>query len=201
MLFIAVKHTVAAGYIPRKAEPSPSNISSAKYCADGARRNTRLCRQLLESNQASAFSTLDYHYAFTAAIALLLARLVPEISVASDEESVNFLSHYLLKSGDRGNESARDCAKMVGEFGSFVSRLLVDHDNHPTFSPQTSMNSTSHNPSAQSSNGRHPDLPNSIHATHASRNIHADNFDFNALPEGQSVAYQELFSWFQENPS
>jgi hypothetical protein len=200
LLFIAVKHAIAAEYIPRKAGPSTSNTSSAKCCADAARRNSRLCQQLLESNQASAFSTLDYHYAFTAAIALLLARLVPEVSVPSDEENVNFLSHYLLESGDRGNESARDCAKMVREFGAFVSRLLVDHEKNPTPVPQSTENST-HGPSAQGPNANHPDLRKSIHATHAPRNSSANSFDFNTLPEGQSVAYQQIFSWFQENQS
>ena len=196
MLFIAVKHAVAAGYIPRKGGTSSPNIPSAKYCADGARRNARLCRLLLESNQASAFSTLDYHYAFTAAIALQLARLVPEVSMPSDEDNVNFLSHYLLKSGDRGNESARDCAKMVQEFGAFVSRLL-DHEKHPTFFPQSRANTLS----GQSPNGRHPDPPSATYANPPPQTFNSDNFDFNMLPEGQSVAYQGLSSWFQETPS
>ena len=183
LLFIAVKHAVAAGYVPRKGETPFSNISSAKYCAEGARRNARLCRQLLESNQASALSTLDYHYGFTAAIALQLARLVPEVSVPSDEESVNYLSHYLMKSGDRGNESAKDCAKMVGEFGAFVSRLL-DHEKRQVLFPMAGV---------ESPNGRLPDPQNTIHAP---QNFNTNKFDFNTLPAGQSVAYQEVSSWF-----
>ena len=88
---------------------------------------------------------------------------------------------------------------MVREFGAFVSRLLVDHENPITFSPQPSGVNTLH--TSPTSNTRHSELPNSVHATHPPRNIHVDNLDFNALPEGQSVAYQELFSWFQEIPS
>lgn len=179
---------------------SSSNLASAKCCAESARRNTWLCRQLFESNQASAYATLDYHYAFTAAIAILLARLVPEVTLRNDEENVNFLSHYLLKSGDQGNESARDCAKMVRELGAVVSRLLVDYEKPSTMIPQSSSNNTSHDVSSQMINGRLPESPGTINVNDIPQNFQLDNFDFNMLPEGQSMAYQELYSWFQENP-
>ena len=200
LLFIAVKRAVAAGYLPRKAMTSSSNIASAKCCAEAARRNTWLCRQLLESNQVSAFATLDYHYAFTAAIATLLARLVPEVAMRTDEEGVNFLSHYLLQSGDKGNESARDCAKMVREFGAVVSRLLVDYEKPSTIISQSRPYNTAQVVASQMSNGPLTESPSTINANDIAQNFQWDNFDSNMLPEGQLIAYQELFSWFQENP-
>jgi hypothetical protein len=197
LLFIAVKHAVAAGYIPRKAMTSSSNLASAKCCAEAARRNSWLCRQLLASNQVSSFATLDYHYAFTAAVATLLVRLVPEITMPIDEENVSFLSHYLLKSADQGNESARDCAKMVGEFDAVVSRLLVDYGKPSTMIFQAMPNN---DVASQVIIGRLPDSPSTVNGNDIPPIIQWDEFDSNVLPEGQLVAYQELFSWFQENP-
>jgi hypothetical protein len=130
----------------------------------------------------------------TAAIALQLARLVPEVSMVDDEDNVQFLTHYLLKSGDEGNESARDCAKMVREFGAVVSRLLVDYEKQQALANQ----SFAHNIVRESSNGRPPEPQNPMHVAHITQNSQADSFNLNMLPEGQSMAYQEVFSWFQE---
>ena len=121
--------------------------------------------------------------------------------MANDEENVNFLSHYLLRSGDQGNESARDCAKMVREFGAVVSRLLVDYEKQPILIPQSISNSAPHTLAGQISNGRLPEPRNTMHIAHIPQNFQMDNFDLHMLPEGQSIAYQELFSWFQENPA
>jgi hypothetical protein len=200
LLFIAVKHAVAAGYIPQKAAASSSNLESASCCAEAARRNAWLCRQLFESNQVSAFATLDYHYAFTAAIVIHLARLVPEVALRNDEENVDFLLHYLLRSSDQGNESARDCAKMVSEFGAVISRLLVDYEKQQTMFHQSSSNNISPNVASRRINGRLSES-NTIDVNNIPQNFQVDDFDFNILPEGQSMAYQELFSWFEVNPA
>lgn len=124
-LFVAVKQAVAALYIPPGQHRSYSNyLSYLTCCADAARRNAQLTRQLVAANQASIFSTLDYHYAFNAAIVLQLSRLVPEVVSPTDEGDANFLQSYLYETGGRGNESAGDCARMIMEFGSVLSRLL-----------------------------------------------------------------------------
>ena len=200
MLFIAVKHAVATGYIPRKVTFSTSHLALARYCAEAARRNTRLCHELFESNQVSAFATLDYHYAFTAAIAAQLARLVPEISMPTDEEDVSFLSHYLLRCGEQGNESARDCAKMVRELGAVVSRLLADYDKRSDVFPRSTFKDTSRSVN-QRSNDCLPGSSSPMAATDKPRDLLLNDFDPNMLPEGQSIAYQEILSWFQETPS
>lgn len=107
-----------------KKRPSISYSAQAKACTEAARQNCHLNRQLLQSNQAAVFATLDYHYAFTAAIVLQLGRLVPETNEDDDSEKIGSLSGFLTKIGDRGNESAKDCARMVLELGAVVSRLL-----------------------------------------------------------------------------
>lgn len=125
MLFITAKQAVAAKYIPSaKNRPPTSYYMQVKACVEAARRNSQLCRLLSESNQAATHCTLDYHYAFTAAIVLQLARLVPDTYDAGDSDLVQYLSEYLCTIGDKGNESARDCASMVMELGAVVSRLI-----------------------------------------------------------------------------
>jgi hypothetical protein len=198
LLFIAARQAIATKYIPlRNDKPPVSYNSFAIYCAEAARANSQLSRQLLESNQAAAFSILDYHYPFTAAIVLELNRLVPDTSLEEDEESISFLSSYLCKVGERGNESARDCATTVMNFGAIVSRLLIKHGVQLPDNPQSSTAA----PSAV--------VPPDPASYLAGQSAIFDNgedltagaaffLDLSVVPENQSAAYQEIFSWFQD---
>jgi|SRR5271156_643499 len=71
-----------------------SHIYSKTY-VEAVHRHALLCGRLLTSNQSAASAVLDISYAWTAAIILQLAQLVPDVL-----RTVN---------GDMGNESARNC--------------------------------------------------------------------------------------------
>ena len=173
-----------------------SYFSLAKSCVEAARHNSLLSRQLLASDQAAVFSTLDYHYAFTAAIVLQLARLVPGTNVMDDSERITTLTDYLCKIGDKGNESARDCARMVMELGAVVSRLT----NHKT---QTSANETSLSAITNSAIAQIPEsiayLPGQDLSMTAGEELtsSASFPDLGILRQNDSEVYQELFSWFE----
>lgn len=89
-----------------------------------ARRNTNLIRQLLSSNQMAYLASVEYHFPFTAAIVLQLARLLPSSDVPEGDIDFKLLVDCLQQAGDKGNESAADCWNMVIAFGATVTRLL-----------------------------------------------------------------------------
>jgi hypothetical protein len=197
LLFIAAKQAVATKYISLKKNRPPSSYSShAKSCADAARQNSLLSRQLLESNQAAAFSTLDYHYAFTAAIVLQLVRLVPDTNVVDDSDKISSLSEYLCKSGDKGNESARDCARMVMELGAVVTRLLANQKT------QMITNGASSNVATNNAIGQAPErmpyLPGQGLLLQAGEDLSNSFLVSDVPPRNQSETYHQLFSWFQD---
>jgi hypothetical protein len=141
---------------------------------------------------------LDYHYPFSAAIVLELARLVPDAKLEEDQESISFLSGYLCKAGERGNESARDCAANLMDFGAIVSRLLVKYGVQSTtnskFSPVAASVVARPDPvryfpeeGSTFNNGEDLDVSSAFF------------LDLSVVPENQSAAYQEIFSWFQDN--
>ena len=199
MLFIAAKQAVATKYLPlEKNRPPTSYSSQANLCVEAARQNALLSRQLLESNQAAVFSTLDYHYVFTAAIVLQLAKLVPDTNLMDDPERVRSLTDYLSKLGDEGNESARDCARMVMELGAVVSRLLTSqkiqtaaNENAPGAIP----NIATVGIPERMAHLQGPDL-----LLNAGEEL-TDNtsfLDLDVLRQNESEIYQELFSWFED---
>ena len=188
---------MATKYIPlKKNRPPNSYFSQAKACAEAARQNYLLNRQLLESNQAAALSILDYHYAFTSAIVLQLARLVPDTNMMDDSEKISSLWNYLDKSGDKGNESARDCARMVTEFGAVVERLLTNQEIRMTngmssnVEMDTAVGQISERMAYLSGQGI-------LSTSDGSVSSGADFLDMD-LPVNQSEAYQQVFSWFQD---
>jgi hypothetical protein len=197
LLFLATKQSVATKYISlTKNRPPISYFSLAKSCVEAARQNSVLTQQLLASDQAAVFSTLDYHYAFTAAIVLQLARLVPGTNVMEDSERITILTDYLCKIGDKGNESARDCARMVMELGAVVSRLT----NHEI---QTGANETSLRAITNSAIAQIPErityLPGHDLSLTAREELtsSASFLDLGVLRPNESEVYQELFSWFE----
>ena len=162
---------------------------------EAARQNSLLSRQLLESNQAAAFSTLDYHYAFTSAIVLQLSRLVPDTNIVDDSDKISSLSDYLCKAGDKGNESARDCARMVMELGAVVERLLANQNIQ-----NTNGTSAGTNPAMGQVPERMAYLTGQGLLLNPGENLSSSIsfLDLDVLPQNQSEAYQQVFSWFQD---
>lgn len=121
---MTVKQTVATRYIKsEKVQPHTFYSSQVESCAEAARRNCALTQHLSEINQVVIHSIPIYHYAFAAGIVLQLVRLIPEVYKKDDLGAIKSISNYLVTAGEKGNESARDCARMVLELGSVVSRL------------------------------------------------------------------------------
>jgi hypothetical protein len=194
LLFIAAKHAVAIKYISSEKRPSHTSYSSqAKSCVEAARQNSLLCGQLLESNQAAIHSTPDYHYAFTAAIVLQLARLVPDTCLTDDPERATSLLDYLSAVGEKGNESARDCARMVIEFSAVVTRLLFSEKAEPT------SDSISSNPNTEAL-GEMTYLQGQEFLLNAGQDIASNSafLDLEVGRQSQSDIYQELYAWFTD---
>lgn len=151
-------------------------------------------------NQAAVLAPVDYHFPYSAAIVLELARLLPDISPREDEDDISFLVMYLQQSGDKGNESARDCGNMVLEFGAVVTRLLHDRKRPSTSSAREK--TTSPNAMAES-----PFEGN--YATTFAGDVFTPgtqamartvgSLDTPRLPEGQGNPYDQLFSWFSDS--
>jgi hypothetical protein len=141
---------------------------------------------------------LDYHYAFTAAIVLQLGRLIPDIYHVDDAEVIRSLTQYLCTAGDEGNESARDCAKMVIELGAIVSRL--DSNGRS----QTTVNETSSSDITNSTIAPPPESMVYVQGQDLLFNSGEDLpgegsfLGLRSLQQNESEVYQELFSWFQD---
>lgn len=197
-LFQAAKQAVAAKYLPshqhRQRSPNTRHI---KLCAEAGRDITKLTKKLLLTNQTAVLANVDYHFPFSAAIVLELVSLMPDHDMPNDIEDIAFLAEYLQKAGEKGNESAADCARMVREFEAVAARLRMQS----VF--QTSIISTSLETS----------IGNSTLVDNAVKNIYQDvahsqgagNVDYlmddRGLFERQSGTYDELFSWFIESPN
>lgn len=192
LLFQAVKQAVAVKYISRgqKRHSSPS-LSHIKCCADAARSITSLTRRLLSSNQAAFLASVEYHFPFTAAIVLELARLLPTVHHLDDGDNIRLLVDYLQQSGDKGNESAADCRNMVIEFGAIVTRLLLDDQMQQVRSSPASLTATIANSPQMNPFGR--DFSPSGPQMMLSNGM---PLDVGLLGQGQAAAYEELFSWF-----
>lgn len=136
-LLLAAKQRTAAfclssGNIPKLPAHIEEHIS---ICAHAARRNVALGRQLQSSGWISHHCFTDYHYVFSAAIVLLLNRLVgqetgdPFVPGATsmpskDEDDINFVIALLSSFGERGNEAATESAKITTELSTIVQRMV-----------------------------------------------------------------------------
>jgi hypothetical protein len=168
---------------------------------DAARRNTNLVRQLLSSNQMAYLASVEYHFPFTAAIVLQLARLLPSTDVLEDDVDIKLLVDYLQQAGDKGNESAADCRNMVIAFGGTVTRLLRD--------AQLQQTKTSPAVPLIMANNSMSDALDISETSIFRRNMFLSGaqmmssngmpLDVGSLGEGQAAAYEELFSWFSDS--
>lgn len=156
-LLLAAKQRTAAfclssGNVPKLPAHIEEHIS---ICAHAARRNVALGRQLQSSGWISHHCFTDYHYVFSAAIVLLLNRLVgqetagdsfvpgPSSMPSKDEDDINFVIALLSSFGERGNEAATESAKIATELSTIVQRMVfarnqsssapspVGYSNHP----------------------------------------------------------------------
>ncbi|KAH8815977.1 fungal-specific transcription factor domain-containing protein [Xylogone sp. PMI_703] len=198
LLFIAAKRAVATKYIAVENDRSPDLYSvEAKYCTEAARQNSILNRQLLTSNQTTVFATLDYHYAFTAAIILQLTRLISYTGITGDSDITRSLEDYLHRVGDGGNESAKDCYRMVVQLGAVVSRLLSSEKMQITASERLTDPSTDRLATSIQERSIYPPIQGRPTYTEDVRGI-APSVSSNIPLQDQPTVYQELFSWFEE---
>lgn len=157
-LLLAAKQRTAAfclssGNIPKLPAHIEEHIS---ICAHAARRNVALGRQLQSSGWISHHCFTDYHYVFSAAIVLLLNRLVGKetsgdsfvpgaSSIPSkDEDDINFVIALLSSFGERGNEAATESAKITTELSTIVQRMVFARNQ--SFSAPSSNGYPSHSP-------------------------------------------------------
>jgi hypothetical protein len=94
-----------------------------KQCVLAARAIACAMRQLLSSDQSTVQASLDYHFTYSAAIVLTLANL-SEMTASDDAQTIDYLIQNLQQLGNKGNESARDCATIVSELDAVVTSLI-----------------------------------------------------------------------------
>ncbi|CUS13504.1 unnamed protein product [Tuber aestivum] len=148
-LLLAAKQRTAALCLSSDNSPSlPAYIEEhVSMCISAARRNMMLAKQLEESGWISHHSFTDHQYIFNALVVLLLNRLVreggqkgssmegtDEIPI-NDEKDINFGILTLSRSGERGNETAADNAKISSELEAAVSRILGSRRQESPASP------------------------------------------------------------------
>jgi hypothetical protein len=168
---------------PTRSQRLPFPDSLAGTCIDAARRNAELISGLMESRHAAMMLTLRYHYAFSAAVVLELALLLPQHARTDDLRLIEILLQDLQNPGQTENESSLDCAKMVTELYPVVERL-----RHLTFmssnhSPDT--NTDTNSGGGDSRYGGHGD-DNQVQIT-ASRVLSAVELSASFLPEITAV--------------
>jgi hypothetical protein len=145
-------------------------------------------------------ASVEYHFPFTAAIVLQLARLLPSSDVPEDDVDIKLLLDYLQQAGDKGSESAADCRNMVVAFGATVTRLLHDaqlQQRNPSSVPVMVGNSAVGDAldMSESSIFRR-DMFLSGAQMMSSNGM---PLDIGSLGEGQAAAYEELLSWFSDS--
>lgn len=175
-------------------------LAEVQTCAEAARQITHLNRQLLRIQLPAVFSILDYYYVFTAAIVLQLGQLVQEVNDEADFDRIIALSNHLSKIGDRGNEAAKDCARMVLEFGVVVSRLLSNQTPQATASrnPSGSMRETV---ALSALPGKLPDAAAQAMALSADQHLAntAQFVDPDASLHDRPALHHELYQWCHDN--
>lgn len=135
LFFVAVKKAVAKGYVGQSRRDEPwltpehHHYQQIKAGLDAARWNMGLVRWLDALHQQSGFGSLmhaDLHYAFNAAINIMLEALVSATgapTTQSSEADIAFAIHVLEQDAKSGNDYSKDCWRVLTDLNSLTMKI------------------------------------------------------------------------------
>lgn len=193
---------LSSGNIPKLPAHIEEHIS---ICAHAARRNVALGRQLQSSGWISHHCFTDYHYVFSAAIVLLLNRLVgqetagdsfiPGVSnmPSKDEDDINFVIALLSSFGERGNEAATESAKITTELSTIVQRMVFARSQGS--SPPPSVGYPSQTPSSAVVGGQYAIV--GYPSSQFSHPFNVTGSPSNSMTGSPTPGVEEVCAWLQ----